>query len=320
MPGPARARGTPDRVGPQVCGCRAARRAAPHRGSACWRRPMRRARWPIADIVISAVTAAQTGTAAQVGGAAPEAAGLFLRPEFHARRPPKAGGRASSMRRVAASSRPPSCRRSRRAVPHRPCCSAVSTPRRSCRIAQQLGFTGAQRVLREVRRGFGGQDVPQRDRQGTRGTAARIAAHGARTTASSSAVLESLQPLFRWTTGATQARYMISRALVHGRRRAEEMREAARTVTEAGFAPRMSERLRGVAGVGRESFRPPPTQEPHTMLDTLLHAPRGHVMIIDCHGHYTTAPERAPEVPRGATRAHQGFDAARARATADQRR
>jgi hypothetical protein len=34
---------------------------------------------------------------------------------------------------------------------------------------------------------------------------------------------------------------MISRALVHGRRRAEEMREAARTVAEAGLVPRMSE-------------------------------------------------------------------------------
>lgn len=33
------------------------------------------------------------------------------------------------------------------------------------------------------------------------------------------------------------SRYMMSRALVHGRRRAEEMREVARTVEEAGLAP-----------------------------------------------------------------------------------
>ena len=33
---------------------------------------------------------------------------------------------------------------------------------------------------------------------------------------------------------------MISRALTHGRRRAEEMREAARTVSEAGLASHMS--------------------------------------------------------------------------------
>ncbi len=36
------------------------------------------------------------------------------------------------------------------------------------------------------------------------------------------------------------ARYMISRSLLHGRRRAEEMREVAKTVGEAGVAPTMS--------------------------------------------------------------------------------
>ena len=36
------------------------------------------------------------------------------------------------------------------------------------------------------------------------------------------------------------ARYVISRALLHGRRRAEEMREVARTVSEAGIEPLLS--------------------------------------------------------------------------------
>ena len=36
------------------------------------------------------------------------------------------------------------------------------------------------------------------------------------------------------------ARYMISRSLAHGKRRAEEMREVARTVEEAGLDPSMS--------------------------------------------------------------------------------
>jgi 3-hydroxyisobutyrate dehydrogenase len=36
------------------------------------------------------------------------------------------------------------------------------------------------------------------------------------------------------------ARYMMSRALIHGRRRAEEMREVARTVEEAGIPPLQS--------------------------------------------------------------------------------
>jgi len=54
------------------------------------------------------------------------------------------------------------------------------------------------------------------------------------------AVLDSLQSLFPLDDWRGTARYMISRALIHGRRRAEEMREAARTVSEAGLLPRMT--------------------------------------------------------------------------------
>ncbi len=54
-------------------------------------------------------------------------------------------------------------------------------------------------------------------------------------------VLSSLQDLFPVGDWRQLARYMISRSLQHGRRRAAEMREAARTVAEAGFAPWMSE-------------------------------------------------------------------------------
>lgn len=54
------------------------------------------------------------------------------------------------------------------------------------------------------------------------------------------AVLESLGSLLTTDDWQAHARYMISRSLVHGRRRAEEMREVARTVVEAGFEPRMS--------------------------------------------------------------------------------
>ena len=54
------------------------------------------------------------------------------------------------------------------------------------------------------------------------------------------AVLASLEDLFPVGDWRKLARYMISRSLQHGRRRAEEMREAARTVAEAGFEPWMS--------------------------------------------------------------------------------
>jgi 3-hydroxyisobutyrate dehydrogenase-like beta-hydroxyacid dehydrogenase len=54
------------------------------------------------------------------------------------------------------------------------------------------------------------------------------------------AVLASLQDLFPVGDWHKLARYMISRSLRHGHRRAEEMREAARTVAEAGLEPWMS--------------------------------------------------------------------------------
>jgi len=54
------------------------------------------------------------------------------------------------------------------------------------------------------------------------------------------AVLASLQDLFPARDWRSLARYMISRSLQHGRRRAEEMREAVNTVAEAGFEPWMS--------------------------------------------------------------------------------
>jgi 3-hydroxyisobutyrate dehydrogenase-like beta-hydroxyacid dehydrogenase len=53
------------------------------------------------------------------------------------------------------------------------------------------------------------------------------------------AVLDSLRSL-RVDDWRQSAQYMASRALRHGARRAEEMREVARTVEEAGLSPHMS--------------------------------------------------------------------------------
>jgi 3-hydroxyisobutyrate dehydrogenase-like beta-hydroxyacid dehydrogenase len=53
-------------------------------------------------------------------------------------------------------------------------------------------------------------------------------------------VLDSLSDLLPVGDWDRLARYMISRALEHGTRRAEEMREAAQTVKEAGLAPLMA--------------------------------------------------------------------------------
>ena len=54
-------------------------------------------------------------------------------------------------------------------------------------------------------------------------------------------VLQSLDNMFPLGDWEKRARYMISRSLEHGVRRAEEMREAARTVDEAAIKPLMSE-------------------------------------------------------------------------------
>ena len=53
-------------------------------------------------------------------------------------------------------------------------------------------------------------------------------------------VLDSLSDLLPLPNWNKTAQYMISRSLEHGSRRAEEMREAARTVEEAGVAGLMS--------------------------------------------------------------------------------
>jgi 3-hydroxyisobutyrate dehydrogenase-like beta-hydroxyacid dehydrogenase len=53
-------------------------------------------------------------------------------------------------------------------------------------------------------------------------------------------VLDSLSDLLPVGDWDKLARYMISRALEHGTRRAEEMRESAKTVAEAGLAPLMT--------------------------------------------------------------------------------
>jgi len=54
-------------------------------------------------------------------------------------------------------------------------------------------------------------------------------------------VLASLMKIFPHPDWQQHARYMISRSLQHGVRRAEEMREAALTVADAGIEPLMSE-------------------------------------------------------------------------------
>lgn len=84
------------------------------------------------------------------------------------------------------------------------------------------------------------------------------------------AVLESLRSLIP----EDNARYMISRALVHGRRRAEEMREAARTVAEAGLSSRMSSACAEWQDWASNHTEVAARQDIEGMLDALLAARR----------------------------------------------
>lgn len=68
-------------------------------------------------------------------------------------------------------------------------------------------------------------------------------------------VIDSLSNLFPGADWRTHAPYMISRTIEHGARRAEEMQEAARTVAEAGLAPTMSEACAARQAWAAETFR-----------------------------------------------------------------
>jgi 3-hydroxyisobutyrate dehydrogenase-like beta-hydroxyacid dehydrogenase len=80
------------------------------------------------------------------------------------------------------------------------------------------------------------------------------------------AVLASLHDLLPVPDWPHLARYMISRSLQHGRRRAEEMREVARTVTEAGLDPWMS---RGCAERQEWAAKHAPALRHDTLADML---------------------------------------------------
>lgn len=69
-------------------------------------------------------------------------------------------------------------------------------------------------------------------------------------------VLPTLQETFPQIDWSRQGAYFFSRVVQHGKRRAEEMRESANTVKEAGFTPLMAgataEKQDWVAGLARE--------------------------------------------------------------------
>jgi 3-hydroxyisobutyrate dehydrogenase-like beta-hydroxyacid dehydrogenase len=85
-------------------------------------------------------------------------------------------------------------------------------------------------------------------------------------------VVGSLGDLFPGPDWRTLARYMISRSLEHGKRRAEEMREVAVTVREAGLSPLMSSACAERQGLAPAFADALEHQELAAMLDAILNA------------------------------------------------
>ncbi|HEY2037515.1 MAG TPA: DUF1932 domain-containing protein [Steroidobacteraceae bacterium] len=106
-------------------------------------------------------------------------------------------------------------------------------------VARALGFTGVEAFDASIGRASAAKMCRSVLIKGLEAllTEGLLAArhHGVETT-----VLESLQDLLPGPDWQQVANYMIGRSQQHGRRRAEEMREAAAAVSEAGVEPLMS--------------------------------------------------------------------------------
>jgi 3-hydroxyisobutyrate dehydrogenase-like beta-hydroxyacid dehydrogenase len=106
-------------------------------------------------------------------------------------------------------------------------------------LAQALGFSGAEVFSDQVGRASAAKMCRSVMIKGMEALLTESLL-SARHYGVESTVIDSLRNLFPVADWSTLARYMISRSLVHGRRRAEEMREVAQTVSEAGLRPHMS--------------------------------------------------------------------------------
>jgi 3-hydroxyisobutyrate dehydrogenase-like beta-hydroxyacid dehydrogenase len=135
--------------------------------------------------------------------------------------------------------------------------------------AQTLGFAGAQVFSDEVGRASAAKMCRSVMIKGMEAllTESLLTArhHGVE-----SVILDSMRNLFPGVDWPAMARYMISRSLLHGRRRAEEMREVARTVSEAGLQPHMSAACAQRQDWAADFREQASIEELETMLDQVL--------------------------------------------------
>lgn len=136
-------------------------------------------------------------------------------------------------------------------------------------LAQALGFVGVEVFSEEIGKASAAKMCRSVVVKGMEAliTEALLAA---RSYGVEATVIDSLRNLFPAQDWHALARYMMSRSLQHGARRAEEMREVAATVREAGFEPWMSS-----ASVERQQWSGrfgelASTQPLETLLDSLI--------------------------------------------------
>ncbi len=82
-------------------------------------------------------------------------------------------------------------------------------------------------------------------------------------------VVKSLSDLFPGLNWQDLSSYMISRALIHGRRRAEEMREVAATVAGSGLEPLLSDAIAKRQDWSADLAVSPDGMDLHTLLETI---------------------------------------------------
>lgn len=220
-----------------------------------------------ADLIISAVTAAQTVAAAQAATSAIKRGAFFL--DLNSASPAakieaaeiisKAGGayvEAAIMAPVAPK---------RLASP-----MLLGGPHAEAflPIAQQLGFTGARFYDAQLGRAAAAKLCRSVVIKGMEALIAESLL-AARHYSVEAEVIASLTNLFPGADWTQHSRYMISRAIEHGARRAEEMQEAARTVSDAGVAPRMSEAAAATQAFAAQRFAGMNQTDLTTLLDAM---------------------------------------------------
>jgi 3-hydroxyisobutyrate dehydrogenase-like beta-hydroxyacid dehydrogenase len=196
-----------------------------------------------AKLVISAVTASQTTEAARAAAAAIEPGAFFLDLNSvspQCRREAASLLEARNARYVEAAVMGP--------VPPRGIATVMllGGPHASefLPIARELGFTGAEMFAHEIGRASAAKMCRSVMVKGLEALLAE-ALLAARCYGVEETVLGSLGELLRAEDWRSLSRYMISRSVLHGARRAEEMDEVARTVEDAGIDPVMSRATAG---------------------------------------------------------------------------